>query len=77
VSGRRVAPARFIMNRRRHELKDLIPSGRRLQRAGHPWQAEDRVAILGWISMAVVVVAALPAASYGALGSAMCTGGLA
>lgn len=49
------------------KLKDLIPPRRPLQRAGHPWQPEDRLATLGWISMAVVVVAALLAASYAAL----------
>ncbi len=49
------------------KLKNLFSSGRPLQRAGHPWQAEDRVATLGWISMAVVVVAVLLAAAYGAL----------
>ena len=49
------------------KLKDLISSGRPLQRAGHPWQTEDRLATLGWISMAVVVVVAVLAASYAAL----------
>jgi len=49
------------------KLKDLISSARPLQRAGHAWQAEDRVATFGWISMAVVVVVALLAASYAAL----------
>ena len=49
------------------KLKELITSGRPLRRAGHPWQPEDRVATLGWISMAVVVVVALLAAAYGAL----------
>jgi len=49
------------------KLKHLFSSGRHLQRAGHPWQAEDRVATLGWMSMAVVVVVALLAAAYGAL----------
>jgi len=49
------------------KLKDRFSFGRPLQRAGHPWQAEDRVATFGWISMAVVVVLALLAASYGAL----------
>jgi hypothetical protein len=47
------------------KLKDLFSSGRSLQRAGHPWQAEDRVATVGWIGMAVVLVAALLAAAYG------------
>jgi hypothetical protein len=52
------------------KLKALISSGRPLLRPGQPGQpgqAEDRVATLGWISMAVVVVVALLAASYAAL----------
>ncbi len=49
------------------KLKDLLSSGRPLKHAGHPWQAEEHVATLGWISMAVVVVAALLAAAHGAL----------
>jgi len=49
------------------KLKNLMSSGRPLQRVGHSWQAEDRLATLGWISMAVVVVVALLAASYAAL----------
>jgi len=49
------------------KLKNLISSGRPLQGAGHPSQAEDRLATLGWIGMAVVVVAALLAASYAAI----------
>ena len=47
-------------------IKKLFSSGPPLQRAGHPWQPVDRVATLGWIGMAVVVVAALLAAAYGA-----------
>lgn len=49
-------------------LKTVFSPGRRLKRADHRWQtAEDRVATLGWISMAVVVVAALLAASHAAI----------
>ena len=48
------------------KLKTLFPSARPLQRAGHPWQPADRVAAVGWISMAIVVVASLLAAAYGA-----------
>ncbi len=49
------------------KLKDLFSSACPLQRAGHPWQAEARVATLSWISMAVAAVAALLAAAHGAL----------
>ena len=49
------------------KLKELFSFGRPLQRAGQPWPVEDRVATLGWICMAIVIVAALLAASYAAI----------
>ncbi len=49
------------------KLKNLISSGRPLQRARQPSQVEDRLETLAWITMAVVVVAALLAASYAAI----------
>ncbi|MGZ3275587.1 MAG: hypothetical protein ACXU82_01200 [Caulobacteraceae bacterium] len=48
------------------KLKEWFSLGRPWRRAGHPSQVEDRVATLGWLCMAVVVVAAILAASYAA-----------
>lgn len=52
------------------QLRDLMLSGRRPKRAGHPAsvrKAEERVMTLGWLCMTATLVVALLLAAYAAI----------